>query len=596
MDEAATASLDLQAAPRRGLGRRSVCRGGTAAVGASLALMLVVSAACESRDDGAKAGAGAPSQPAVSAPVDSRRSSITIGISQEPDTLWIPFKEMLAAEEIARPTAYTLTIFGEDWTLIPWAAESIPTVANGQLVLFEEEGAQKMRATWKIRPEFAWPDGKPLVGDDFVLAWKIALDPNQEVIDRNTASLIEKMEVKGEDRRTLEVTWKQPFAGYAVFRQHEAVPAHVVGPLYETQGGDLKKHPFGTRPLLAGAFTIEEWVPGSHIIAKANPHATGFLKPRLDRIIWRFIPKTNTLSANLASGTIDAISPIGMTFDQALELERSYPGRFDVHFTEGLVWEHVDFDLDNPILKDLRVRQALAHASDREQIVQELFAGKQPVAHATQPPRSRYHNPDVRKYPFDPARAGSLLDEAGWRMGERGVRMKDGKPLELTLMTTSGNQTREQVEALLQAQWRKIGVDLKIKNEPAKVLFGETLRRRKSAGLVMYAWTMDPALPIDTFWRCDNIPSEKNSWHGQNYVGWCDEEADRLLREIYRTLDDEPRWALGRTFEARWAEELPALPLYFRVDVTATTKGLKGWKPTGTLQPITWNAHEWEWK
>ncbi len=526
---------------------------------------------------------------------NGRRKSITIGISQEPDSLWIPFKEMLASEEVIRPTAYTLTIFDENRRLIPWAAKEIPTEKNGQLVFFQEDGKTKMRATWVLRDEFNWPDGNPLTADDFVLGYEIFKDPTQEIVDRTIVEKIESMKSEGADRKTLVVTWKEPFAFYANFRQHEAVPAKVVRPLYEAQGRELKKHPFGIKPQLAGAFTIQEWVAGSHITAVRNPNAKGFLVPKLDQITWRIIPQTNTLEANIVSGTIDAISTIGLSFDQAVDFEKRHGEEFNVHFTEGLVWEHIDFNLDNPILADIRVRRALAFGANRQLICEELFFGRQPVAHGTQPPKSVYYNPDVKKYPFDPARAKALLAEAGWLPGAKGIRFKDGKPLKLVLMTTSGNKMREQVETILQSQWREIGVKIAIKNQPAKVFFSETMRKRKYTGMMMFAWTADPVRMSDTLWRCDNIPKKDNNYQGQNIPGWCNAEATELISAISTEMDAAKRHNLGKKFEKIWAEELPALPLYFRVDVSVTRKGLKNWKPTGTLQPVGWNAHEWEW-
>lgn len=554
-----------------------------------LAAAALAAAGCSKKDVG-------DGNQGTTPPAAVNKRSVTIGISQEPDTLFMPFKEMMAAEEIARPVSYTLTIFDESWKLIPWAAKEIPTVENGGLELFEENGQKKMRTTWVIRDEFNWSDGTPLTAEDFVFTWELYKDPTQEIIDRTVVEKIEKMEAKGDDKKTLVVTWKEPYAYYHNYRQHEAVPKHIVEPLYRQDPGALKKHPFGTRPVLAGSFTIKEWVPGSHIIAVKNPHAKGFLEPKLDEIVWRIIPQTNTLEANLVSGSVDAISTMGLSLDQGLEVSKRVSDRFDVHFTEGLVWEHVDFNLDNEILKDKRVRQALAYGADREGISKELFAGRQPVAHGTEPPRSPYHNPAIKKYAYDPKKAEALLEEAGWKVGAGGIREKGGKKLQLVLMTTSGNKTREQVEVLLQSQWRQIGVDVQIKNEPAKVFFGETLRRRKYPAMAMYAWTKDPVTVSDTLWRCDYIPRPENNFQGQNQPGWCNEEVDKLLREASGELDEKKRVALGQRFEEIFAEELPALPLYFRVDVSVTRKGLKNWKPTGTLQALTWNAHQWTWE
>lgn len=524
----------------------------------------------------------------------ARRERLTIGISQEPDSLFIPFKEMMASEEIVRAGLYTLTYFDENWRLKPFAAREIPTIENVLLELFKEDGVQKMRATWHIKDEFFWPDGKPLDARDFIFANTLFQDPTLEILDRTVVENIEKMESRGKDNKTLVVTWKKPYAYYHNYRQHEALPRHVLEPLYKKDPGGLKKAKFGNAPMLAGAFTIREWVPGSHIIAERNPFAKGFLRPELNEIIWRIIPQTNTLEANLIAGGIDAISPTGLSLEQALLFEERHKDEFDFYFTEGLVWEHIDFNLDNEILKDKRVRMALAHASDREGMARGLFSGRQPVAHGTEPPKSPYYNEAITKYPYDPERAKALLEEAGWIMPPKGgIREKNGKPLKLTIMSTSGNKTRERLEQLLLSQWREIGVDLVIKNEPAKVFFGETLRKRKFDGLALYAWIKDPVKVSDTLWRCDYIPSPKNNFQGQNMPGFCNAKADALLSSASFELDEKKRQRIGQEFEVLFAEELPALPLFFRVEVSVTKKGLKNWRPTGMLEPVSWNAYQW---
>jgi peptide/nickel transport system substrate-binding protein len=219
------------------------------------------------------------------------------------------------------------------------------------------------------------------------------------------------------------------------------------------------------------------------------------------------------------------------------------------------------------------------------------------VAHGTEPPKSIYYNPAIVKYGFEPDRAKKLLDEAGWKLlPGKIIREKNGQPLKLILMTTSGSRIRERIEQLLQSQWRDIGIDIQIKNEPAKVFFGETMRKRKYEGMAMYSWIKDPLKISDTLWRCDYIPNVNNSFLGQNMPGWCNKEGDAILRMASQELDEKKRIKLGQDFEAVFAEHLPALPLYFRVDVSVTKKGLKNWKPTGMLQPVSWNAWQWSWE
>lgn len=526
----------------------------------------------------------------------ARPNTVTIGLPQEPDSLFSPFKEMMVSEEVMRVGTYTLTVFDEHWKLIPWAAKEIPTLENGKLELFTENGQKKMRTTWVIRDEFFWADGKPLIADDFILEYQIRKDPTQEVVDRTTVEKIEKMESRGANHKTLVVTWIEPYAYYHNYRNHEALPAHIVGPLYYSAPERLKKSEFGLTPLLAGSFTILEWSPGEFITAVKNKYAKGFLKPQLQEIIWRIIPQTNTLETNLVAGDIDAISPVGFDLDQAINFEKRFKKDFNFFYTPGLVWEHIDFNLDNPILKDKRVRQALAYAADRAGIAKLLFQGKQPVAHGTEPEKSPYFNPDVKRYDYNKAKANQLLTEAGWlRPDPKGIREKNGKPLKMTLMTTSGNKSRERVEQLLQSEWRDIGVDIEIKNQPAKVFFSDTLHKRKFTHMALYSWVKDPVMVSDTLWRCDNIPKKSNGFLGQNLPGFCDPRVDAILRAASLELDSIKRAKIGQKFESIFAEELPALPLYFRVEISVTKKGLKNWKPTGILQPVTWNAQEWSW-
>ncbi|MES2503346.1 MAG: peptide ABC transporter substrate-binding protein [Myxococcota bacterium] len=548
-----------------------------------LFLPLVLLLSCQTKEHWIPEGAAVP-------------DTVTIGISQEPDSLFGPFKEMMVSEEVSRIGLYTLTAFDEQWRLIPWAAKEIPTIKNGKLELFTENGQRKMRTTWEIRDDFFWPDGKPLTADDFILEYQIEKDPTQEIIDRTKIEKIESMQSKGANKKTLVVTWKEPYAYYHNYRNHDALPAHIVGPLYKAAPERLKKSDFGQAPLLAGAFTIKEWSPGEFIRAEINPFAQGSRKPKVKEVVFKVIPQTNTLESNLVAGDIDAISTVGLDLDQALNFQKRYGDKFNFFFTPGLVWEHIDFNLDNPILKDKRVRQALAYGADREGISKLLFKGKQAVAHGTEPEKSPYFNANVRQYGYDPAKAQQLLEEAGWlRKTPNGIREKNGEPLKLILMTTSGNKSRERVEQLLQAEWYKIGVNIEIRNQPAKTFFSETLHKRKFKHMALYSWYKDPVALSDTIWRCDNIPKASNNYMGQNMSGFCDPKADAFLKAASLELDDAKRVKIAHDFEALFAEELPALPLYFRVEVSVTKKGLKNWKPTGILQPVTWNAKDWSW-
>jgi len=555
-------------------------------------LILVAGTSACSRCSDELGTQGAPGAGSLGVEAEPPLRQVTIGIQQQPDTLWAPFHEMMAAMEVLGAGQITLTTFDEQWRIQPFGATSVPTLANGGLELIED--GTKMRATWHIDDELIWPDGTPVTADDFVFAHKIVTDPRYEVVDRTFTEKVASMRAEGEDRRTLVVEWKQPYAFYANPRAHTVLPKHLVEKLYLDHPDSLASDPFGVKPMLPGSFSVAEWVRGSHIIVERNPAARGRWKPWLDRIIFRIIPSTAALEANLVSGTIDAVSSGWLPLDRVEALEEKHKDTFNFYFVEGLIFEHIDCNLDNPILADVRVRRALLYGLDRAGMVQALFGQRQPVADSWVPPRRSDHNAEVRRYQYDQATASRLLEEAGWTMGPDGVRMKDGLPLRLSIMTTSGHATRERIEQMLQRDWRKIGVELEIRNQPAKIFFRETLRRRAFPALAMYAWTMDPMYDSSSLWRCDQIPSAGNGWRGQNYPGWCNQEVTAIHQQIERTLDEDERAAQLRRQQALWAEALPVLPLYFRIEPSVTVKRLKGWTPTGTLVPVTWNAASWQ--
>ncbi|MEZ5583950.1 MAG: ABC transporter substrate-binding protein [Candidatus Competibacteraceae bacterium] len=182
-----------------------------------------------------------------------------------------------------------------------------------------------------------------------------------------------------------------------------------------------------------------------------------------------------------------------MSLDQALAFEKRHSDRFNVLYKPGLIYEHLEFNLDNPLFQDIRVRKAPLLAIDRAAISRELFADKQPVANTSVNPLDWVYDPTVPTYAFNLTEAAKLLDEAGWTVLKDGFRHNaQGERLSFELMTTAGNRSRELVQQVLQSQWRQVGVEARIRNEPARVFFGETVSKRKFTGLALFACLSSP--------------------------------------------------------------------------------------------------------
>jgi peptide/nickel transport system substrate-binding protein len=187
-----------------------------------------------------------------------------------------------------------------------------------------------------------------------------------------------------------------------------------------------------------------------------------------------------------------------------------------------------------------------------------------------------------------------MLDAAGWHTGASGIRHNDaGQALSLELMTTAGNRTRELVEQVLQSQWRKIGVDIRIKNEPARVLFGETVPHR-DFDMAMYAWSSAPENVPRTILHSSEIPDAANGYAGQNAGGYKNPEMDRLIDAMEIELDTAKRKTLWAEAQRLYATDLPSLPLYFRSDTFILPKWLSGVRPTGNQYPTTLWITDWK--
>lgn len=531
------------------------------------------------------------------------RNTLVLATNSEPDTLNPIFAEMAASHEILFLGQRELTMYNDRWELIPDLAQTVPTMENGLVSIITKAGdkkTKKMVVTWNIKKNAMWEDGVPVTAKDFIFAWKVCLDPTQEIIDRDTCERVDSMEAKGSDSKTLLVTWKEPFAFYNGYRVHSILPAHFLKHRYYAPNGstrNLKKDRYGISPLSNGPFRFKEWVPGQYIRYIRNKLYKP--KPHFEEIIIQIIPNNMSLESNLNAGNIDGVTASGgLSVSQIENMKKRSTKKFKYYSVPGLVWAHIDFNLDDPWLADIRVRKALAHSINRAQLIELIYFGKFDIADSFLPPRHWGYFQCAGDLAFDLKKAARLLDEAGWKLktGEKIRRNKGGEKLVLNLSAVAGIKDIEQVQQVFQSDLRSIGVELRIQNKPAKVFFGEFGRHRKFPHLSFYSWIMDPGGWPLTLWHKDYIPTPENQWQGQNYPGWINHEASQLLEKVPVELDLAQRQVMMRRVQELWAKDLPAIPMYFRPVVAVTDANLMNYRPTGTTTPVTWNAWEWKFK
>jgi len=523
--------------------------------------------------------------PVTVATAQPARNTLVIGISQFPRNFNPNIESMLAKSYILAMARRPLTAYDADWKLICMLCTELPTYENGRAKNEKTaDGKDGIAITYTIRPDAVWGDGVPVTTTDVRFTWEVGRNAksgfgNLELYERIVA-------IDAIDDKTFTLHVNKRTCEFAAMSGLQILPAHIERANF-SDPAEYRKHSAyetdTTNPgLWFGPYRISKVATGSHVVLDRNPTWWG-KKPAFDKIVIKAIENTAALSANLLSGDIDYIAgELGLTVDQALAFEKRAGATFDFSYKPGLIYEHIDLNLDNPVLADRRVRRALLHAIDRQSINRQLFAGHQPVAHGQTNPLDTVYDKDAPKYAFDPARARALLAAAGWTDLRKGFRHNaKGERLRLELMTTAGNKSRELIQQVLQSQLRQVGVDLRLRNQPARVFFGDTITYRKFTGMVMYAWISAPKGVPRTTLHSTQIPSEDNGWSGQNYTGFKNKAMDTVLDEVEVVCETKANKALWRDLQRIYAEELPVLPLYFRANPFIIPKWLKGVRPTG---------------
>lgn len=522
---------------------------------------------------------------------------LVIGISQYPSTLHPSFDSMLAKSYLVAMTRRPITTYDADWELICVLCTALPTLEDGTAVhQTASNGEPGIAVTYELPPSAVWGDGTPMTTADIAFSVEMGKATEAGVDNAELFRRIERVETHDDKRFTLHVNKRT--CAFDSLGGLSVLPAHIEKPIFDQGAAEYRRRTaYDTDPtnpgLWHGPYRIARVVAGQSILLERNPLWWG-KAPYFEEIQVRTIENTAALSAALLAGDIDMIAgELGLTIDQALAFEGRAGEDFTFLYHPGLIYEHIDLNLDNPILADRRVRKALLHGIDRQAISERLFKGRQPVAHGNVNPLDKWHDPDAPQTTYDPVAAAALLDEAGWSVGPDGTRVKDGQPLSLVIQTTAGNATRELVQQVLQSQWRALGIDLGIENEPPRVLFGETISKRKYEAMAMFAWLSAPESVPRTTLHSEEIPTEEKAWAGQNYTGYANPEMDRILDALETDCADEDQRRLWSELQHLYATDLPVLPLYFRANAYILPKGMTGLRPTGHQFPSSLWVEEW---
>lgn len=467
---------------------------------------------------------------------------------------------------LSQLTMAWLIRFDEHNEPYPELATQVPTKANGGV---SKDGLTIM---YHIRKGVKWSDGAPFSADDVVFSTRVILNAANNEISRTGWDRIVKIDEP--DKYTVIYHLSKPYSPFVetFFATGGANPCVLPKHL-------LAKYPninhvaYNSLPVGIGPFKYKEWQRSSKVVMVANPFYWRGM-PKLKEIDWVIIPNRNTAVTEMQAKDLDMWYPVPGSYLSRIQAIQPYA----IIRQPSYYFNHLDFNLTRPALKDPAVRQALRLATDRATIIQKIAHG---VGYLNEEPAAKtapYYDPDIPLVPFDIAKANSLLDQAGWKRGADGIRQRNGVKLSLDFASTTGSPDVDQQIEMIRGWWSQIGVALNVRRYPINLLLapmqeGGVVYNGKF-DVVAFAWGLDPIGDLSSEYGCASIPP-----NGQNDPRWCDRRANQAMLNLYTHYDQAERNKDDAIVQERMAKQVPVIVMSGREDIWAVNRDLKNFHP-----------------
>jgi peptide/nickel transport system substrate-binding protein len=463
---------------------------------------------------------------------------------------------------------------------VPELVTEVPTLANRGI------SPDGRTIVYHLRPGVVWQDGAPFDADDVIFTWRAVMNNRNNVSSRVGFDLIDAIDRR--DAHTIVVHLKQANAPFvATFFTMSGTPYPVLPAHLLARFPDINRVAYNAQPVGTGPFIVDRWQRGQKIVFRANPRYWRG-RPKLDRIEYAPIPDENTILTQLQAHEVDlAFNAPSAQFASLQRLTGVH-----LYLTPFTGYSEMALNLRNPILSDVRVRHALAYATNIDRLLVTVTHGVNIRGDSDQPAFSWAHADGLPVYRYDPARARALLDEAGWRVGPDGVREKNGRRLALTISSVTGSAVGNATEVLVQRDWRDLGVDASVKNYISSLFFATAAAGGIVNGgkydVAYYAWYNGFDPDDSTQFMCDQFPPK-----GQNSYFLCDPALDAAERIAVQSNDPAARKRAYDAIQRRLVADEPLVLMWFarRIDVVNTD--LRNFRPAHVATDF-WNSWEWQ--
>src|SRR4030042_1310814 len=399
-------------------------------------------------------------------PEPAEKKVATFIWTQEFDTLSPIYTNMWFVSVVYPAYLCGAWLFDDQNNAFPYLVAEIPSTENGGL---SNDGRT---FTLKLRDDIVWSDGEPITSADFKFTFDMIMSDTNAVNTRSPYDQIESFETP--DATTVVITFPEPFAPWLSLlfsgstSRAPIIPEHVLRPVFEADG-TLDNADWNIAPTVGcGPFVFDEWESGSFARFVANDNFW-LGRPVLDELFFQFVPDDASMIAALVAGdgdvgTFPSYSDVPALQEAGVTILNSFSG-----YNEG-IYINMHAEKGNPALKDAKVRQAIAYAFNREKLATDFLLGLTGVA-ATDCDGSRWVDPTIAPYPYDPEKAKALLAEAGWTdTNGDGTVDKDGGELILKYGTTN-REVRQNTQAVAQQDLAAVGIGIELQSYDSDLFF-----------------------------------------------------------------------------------------------------------------------------
>ena len=448
--------------------------------------------------------------------------------------------------------------------------------------------ADGLTYTFKLRSGLKWTDGQPITSDDVKFTYSLAYDPAYKDFASPRRGDLSKYiaSIDTPDPQTVIIKTTQVYAPFlASHGSYGILPKHILGSL---DGKAMNTADFNSNPAVSnGAFKFVNWQKGQQVtMARNDGYWAG--KPYLDNWVYKVLPDSVAVTNQLKTGEID-IGPVDPSAFDTLKVVNTV-GLQEFPVPSFTFYAYQLDPSKSQLFQDKAVRQALLYALDRNSMNQAIYFGHATAANSVEPPTSwAYKATPQVVYPFDKAKAESLLDGAGWAKGSDGIRAKNGVKLKFTMITNAGNKQRESSLTYMQQAWHDIGVDA----TPSLIQFPQLVSqivsiRTFDVFLVGFNWSVDP----------DEAPlfhSRNTAPGGFNGADFKNDQVDSILDQALVTLDQAKRKDLYFQFQDIMSDLVPAPILNFAHGIWGVNTRVMGtdFGPFNQYGARPWNHNVW---